>query len=384
MGQPSYIPRRPSPLHISCSPPSPSSPIGPTSPFDVLPPQPFTLSLISPLPQLSRPPPTIPPLWTWSCHRCSEHYPIGATRRCLHDGHYFCSGNTIDKKGHTKKHKACGSLFDYVGWKAWGEWRRDSSSRKRRRGPKILREEGCGCGTECDFPSQCRWKPRLSTARLAAVTSIVEEDLSPISPASPTSSNGSSPPRSPTSPSSPPLSPRENLDRVLQSVQRRKSGSHGPIKHDGSSVLSSIDLPALSFSDFKTQMDNAHNTMAGEPVSLLDIEEEDGDIEMADVDLADMGVLEHEVKRGGATSNPFFLDYDYEDVADSLESLDTIDNRKPFRDLGTIEGREIVVEVLPDLPLSPRRNAWDWSVGGFGSNVGSMDGFMDLDTWVDV
>ncbi|MCJ1393660.1 hypothetical protein MMC18_006536 [Xylographa bjoerkii] len=384
MGQPSYIPRRPSPLQISCSPPSPLSPLSPTSPFGVPPPQSFMLSLISPLPQLSQPPPPPPPAWTWTCHRCSEHYPLGATRRCLQDGHYFCSGNTVDKKGHVKKHKACGSMFDYVGWKAWGEWRRDLSSRKRRRGPKMLREESCGCGTECDFPSQCRWKPRLSTARLAVITAIAEEDLSPTSPTSPTLSEEPGSRESPTSPASPPLSPRENLDRVLQAAQRRKSASHSPIKHDGSSVSSAYDLPVLSFSDFKAQMDQARSTLTGDPVSFLDIEDDDGDIEMADTDINDMGLLGHEIVRRGPTSDPVILDYDFYDLADSVEDLNAIDDLKPFRDIGTIEGREIVVEVLPDQPVSPRRNAWDWSVGGFGSHVGSMDGFMDIDTYIDV
>ncbi|MCJ1419599.1 hypothetical protein MMC32_005954 [Xylographa parallela] len=375
MGQPSYIPRRPSPLHISCSPPSISSPPSTVSPSDIPPPNPVTLSLVSPLPQLSWPPPPLPPVWTWSCHHCSEHYPLGATRRCLQDGHYFCSGSTIDRRGYVRKHKACGSVFDYIGWKTWGDWRRDIASRKRRRGPRILRKEGCGCGTECDFPSQCRWKPRLSTARLAAVTSIAEEDLSPTSPASPTWPDDPDSPKSPTSPASPPLSPRENLERVLQSVQRRKSASHSPIKHDGSSVSSAYDLPVLSFSDFKAQMDYAHSAFAENSASSPDIEDGDGDTEMVDA--------EQERPRGGSSNEPVILDDNFDDMADSIEQLDTVDGLKPFRDLGTVDGREIVMEVLHDAPVSPRRNAWDWSVGGLGPHMGSMDGFMDFDACED-
>ncbi|MCJ1282491.1 hypothetical protein MMC26_001814 [Xylographa opegraphella] len=378
MGQPSYIPRHPSPLHISCSPSSPLSPLSPLSPFVLPAPRPVTLPLVSPLPQLSRPPPPPPPAWTWTCHHCSENYPLGATRRCLQDGHYFCSGSTIDQRGNVRKHKACGSVFDYIGWKAWGDWRRETATRKRRRGPKILREHRCGCGTECDFPSQCRWKPRLSTARLAAVTCIAEEDLSPTSPASLSFAEEADSPKSPTSPTSPPLSPRENLLRVLHSVQRRKSASHSPIKHDGSSLSPAFDMPVLSFADFKAQMDNSRSAFAGPSPSSWDTEHDDD---------RDMETAQPEKARGGPASSggAVIRHDDFDDVADSIEELDAIDGLKPFRDLSTLEGHdEIVVDVLPDAPGSPRRNAWDWSVGGLGPNMGSMDGFMDIDTCVDI
>ena len=122
-------------------------------------------------------------------------------------------------------------------------------------------------------------------------------------------------------------------------------------------------------------MDNTHSAFTGNSASSLDIND-DGDTETMD--------MEHEKPRSGPASNPVVLDYDFDDIADSIEELDAIDGLKPFRDLGTIEGREIVVEVLPGTPVSPRRNAWDWSVGGLGSNLGSMDGFMDIDTCIDV
>ncbi|MCJ1430829.1 hypothetical protein MMC27_000179 [Xylographa pallens] len=215
----------------------------------------------------------------------------------------------------------------------------------------------------------------VGRTRLAAVTSIAEEDLSPTSPASPTWPEDPDSSTSPTSPTSPPLSPRENLERVLQSVQRRKSASHSPIKHDGSSVSSTYDLPVLSFSDFKAQMDNAHSASTENSASS-NIEDDDGDTEMVDV--------EQEIASGGSINEPVILDDNFDDIADSIEELDAIDGLKPFRDLGTIDGREILVEVMHDAPISPRRNAWDWSVGGLGPHMGSMDGFMDIDACVDV
>ena len=98
------------------------------------------------------PPPNDKPMaWLWICHLCHSRYALGVTRRCLVDGHYYCSGESdkpsIRKK---KKHKACSSEFDYAAWKIWGEWRR-----------KALRTihnnrvfKGC---EQCDFPSQCRY-----------------------------------------------------------------------------------------------------------------------------------------------------------------------------------------------------------------------------------
>src|ERR1700742_2616631 len=96
------------------------------------------------------PPPAEKPMsWIWICHLCHSRYALGVTRRCLVDGHHYCSGESdkpsIRKK---KKHKACSSEFDYASWKLWGEWRR-----------KVLRKihnERAFKGCEyCDFPSQC-------------------------------------------------------------------------------------------------------------------------------------------------------------------------------------------------------------------------------------
>lgn len=113
------------------------------------------------------PPPTEKPMaWIWICHLCHSRYPLGATRRCLVDGHFYCSGETdkpsLKKK---KKNKACSSEFDYAAWKQWGEWRR-----------KVLRAirnetvfQGCDC---CDFPSQCRYPVDIHPLGAGATTSV--------------------------------------------------------------------------------------------------------------------------------------------------------------------------------------------------------------------
>ncbi|KAF1834826.1 hypothetical protein BDW02DRAFT_568650 [Decorospora gaudefroyi] len=100
--------------------------------------------------------PHSPLSWVWTCHQCHHSYHLGVTRRCLEDGHKFCSGTTTIKAwrkpsnpSRVRKHRACGSEFDYSGWKAWGRWRR---------GGKRLDSAGKkDCWNTCDYPSECRW-----------------------------------------------------------------------------------------------------------------------------------------------------------------------------------------------------------------------------------
>lgn len=91
--------------------------------------------------------------WIWSCHKCHTRYLLGATRRCLHDGHYFCGGITVDKiSGKVKKkHRACVSEFDYSGWEDFGRWKKATTG-------QIVRPGSKHCEDECDFPSSCHWK----------------------------------------------------------------------------------------------------------------------------------------------------------------------------------------------------------------------------------
>ncbi|KIW10129.1 hypothetical protein PV08_11089 [Exophiala spinifera] len=106
---------------------------------------------------IPKPPADEPMAWVWICHLCHSRYPLGVTRRCLVDGHYYCSGET-DRPSlrRKKKNKSCSSEFDYVAWKAWATWRRKvfhiASNPAR-----TLR----GC-ENCEFPSQCRYPPSPS------------------------------------------------------------------------------------------------------------------------------------------------------------------------------------------------------------------------------
>ena len=117
------------------------------------------------------PPPTMPLPWVWQCHLCRNRYALGVTRRCLYDGHYYCSGDTVQPNLKKKKVRACSSEFDYDGWEEYGDWK-----------VKILQEQGNsrvlrGCET-CVFPSQCRTPAALcppKKEKKKIVSPVVEE-----------------------------------------------------------------------------------------------------------------------------------------------------------------------------------------------------------------
>lgn len=98
-------------------------------------------------------PPDRPLPFIWTCHKCHSRWPLGATRRCLVDGHYLCSvppnQQTPKKRKKSKKPMICSTEFDYPAWKEWGEWRRRAHQLSR--DLKALE----GCIEDCDFPSQC-------------------------------------------------------------------------------------------------------------------------------------------------------------------------------------------------------------------------------------
>jgi hypothetical protein len=95
--------------------------------------------------------PARPLPWLWTCHQCGTTYPLAATRRCLQDGHFFCSGSTYSTRtGRTRRHRSCSSEFDYMGWTKMAEWRLSTQSTA-----PITHQKDCW--KNCDYPSECRW-----------------------------------------------------------------------------------------------------------------------------------------------------------------------------------------------------------------------------------
>ncbi|GAB7344422.1 hypothetical protein MBLNU457_2271t1 [Dothideomycetes sp. NU457] len=147
------------------------------------------------------PPPKDPLAWLWQCHLCHRTYRLGVTRRCLDDGHRFCSGVTVlARKGSqtkVKRHKACASEFDYQGWATWGDWRRtaqeidelETAAVKSCVSPLFGREKSPdvspttttapskkNCERNCNYPSECRWGRKIVPPLVPSVASVKTAD----------------------------------------------------------------------------------------------------------------------------------------------------------------------------------------------------------------
>ena len=131
-------------------------------------------SPLSPAKPVELPPPPQKPLaWVWQCHLCRTRYPLGATRRCLLDGHFYCSGET-DRPNLKKKDKgqSCSSEFDYIGWKSMEQWKR----KMRKSGRLVIACEPQGCES-CEFPSQCRYANHSLLGIGSGSSGLTEVDL---------------------------------------------------------------------------------------------------------------------------------------------------------------------------------------------------------------
>lgn len=128
---------------------------------------------------LTRPP--TPERWQWQCCVGHEHstWPLTVTNRCLICGHRFCAGKEETRGRSKAKAKYCSSYFDYTGWEKIGRWRRtvlkgseeisstdghasnsDNEDEDEERDP-MERPKHWNCEMNCDFPSECRWIPKL-------------------------------------------------------------------------------------------------------------------------------------------------------------------------------------------------------------------------------
>ncbi|KAF2819596.1 hypothetical protein CC86DRAFT_362525 [Ophiobolus disseminans] len=178
-------PFKPTLLSIPPSPCSPRTPLTPFLPSSKAAASPSSQASTIYYPQETSSAPSSPLSWVWQCHQCSRSYHLGVTRRCLEDGHQFCSGTTsvkawrkpANQQRRTRRHRACASEFDYQGWKTWGRWRRGGA-----------RTAVKDCWNTCDYPSECRWgkkfgihTPTPSSSTFPCSAPVVP-DAAPVSP----------------------------------------------------------------------------------------------------------------------------------------------------------------------------------------------------------
>lgn len=232
---------------------------------------------------------------------CHVTYPIGATRRCLDDGHFFCSGTTtikawrksVSPKRRVKKHRACASEFDYSGWKVWGEWRREehaaseafddftsgstfsddesdsgaSSCCSDERAPPPSGSTKKDCWNKCDYPSECRWgkqfgvqtPPKTQTPVVTSSETFSQPELPPAPASQPPTSfesilaknNITQIQSSPTTPKSAGANKADFWGALLASANRRKSASTlapSPLSlHPITEETASISVPEPAF-----------------------------------------------------------------------------------------------------------------------------------------
>ncbi|EMD95063.1 hypothetical protein COCC4DRAFT_151464 [Bipolaris maydis ATCC 48331] len=181
-------------LSIPPSPFSPRTPLTPTVPLQRSVQKDSQQSSKTGTKSTENLPPTPLP-WTWTCHQCHCSYRLNVTRRCLQDGHYYCSGTTTVKawrqSAHvrrTKKHGACNSEFDYSGWKNWSRWRRDGPRNKAALVTDLPADTEDGdittkkkdCWNTCDYPSECKWGKKFGIhTPVETGFPVVEADAKP-------------------------------------------------------------------------------------------------------------------------------------------------------------------------------------------------------------
>lgn len=281
--------------------------------------------------------------WVWTCHLCRSKYPLAATRRCLDDGHHFCAGTSIDRRnGRIKKHNACSSEFDYAGWKAYGDWRRSYNQEEK---PDFVHGSK-DCSEHCDYPSECRWTAKRAAKSSRLGNHILSEDK-----------------RSKTT-----------LAKVVKSAEQRTGQStnrlssvaeEGEQSSSAAPKGSDLILPRLDFTGlasnfvtFDSILGNSNND-SKTAVRVLDPDVDTMDVDLPEPSEPQITVKEVEVDPDNDTMD---LDPPYQ----TSEPQITIQEFEfGFEQEWQAHGQTS--------PTSPRRNAWDWSIGAIGAALALAD-----------
>ena len=279
--------------------------------------------------------------WIWSCHKCHTRYPLGATRRCLLDGHYFCGGTTVDPiSGRVKKHRACVSEFDYIGWEDFGKWKGATNGRSVRHSTKH-------CQDECDFPSCCHWKEQdaIQNAKLDYIDPTCldkKQDRSLIKGKIRVEESS-----------------RDYVEKFRRAAEKHTmqvaKASLLPIEEEDQQALPSVDamprfnglglhFPVMDFStsknsDTKSRQLFDKTQTNPEMLQKVHVSAQVDDVLEEDVDMKEWITGSYSCPRPDAVQMPF--DFRFEQGSGSLSDDDS--------------------------PISPMRSVWDWTAGGIGT-----------------
>ncbi|MCJ1454603.1 hypothetical protein MMC28_004956 [Mycoblastus sanguinarius] len=303
--------------------------------------------------------------WLWSCHKCHAHYLLGVTRRCLNDGHYFCGGTTVDRfTGKTKRHKACTSEFDYIRWKEFGNWKRNVP------GPEstsdLCRKD---CEDRCDFPSACHWEVKKAVKKDVGFEFLEPKCLGDETHVSLASTKSITAVQKRTG---------VYIDKLVKAAEKRKSQIAtllSPIEEEikvsstptvSPSLIDTplrlpqlnglgLNFPVMDFSKFKRSLDEHQTTLnvnepkadsAISPLPQISVQIDalnEDDVNMTDWLSEDATesppISPRTIPKSNDTPFDFRLEPDHSPEASSADD---------------------------ESPVSPRRNAWDWTGGSVG------------------
>ena len=371
VSKPLYAPLEPSCLRVLSDSLSPASPLTPNRIQLHYPKLPSPWSMISGAGASSIKivaPPTMP--WIWSCHKCHTRYALGTTRRCLHDGHYFCGGTSVDKRtGKTKRHRACASEFDYIGWENFNNWKREQ---KHSQNPHLKH-----CENQCDFPSACHWKTRHTPKKDANFSFLDPNCLGTEEPQPKVSTNTSSSNPERTLSTVPKLLTRfvkaaekrtSQLTTLLSTLEGESnfastpgylppSTSNSTAQKPLPPILSplSLHIPVLDFSPKPTSPQYPAPSLS----TLSEGVPAEEEAEDMDVDMTDW------IAKDDIDSPPTSPTSPTPPPKSPLRLHPKAPNHVPFNfSIATTEIPDASGD--DDSPISPRRTAWEWTAGEIG------------------
>ncbi|KAI9880037.1 MAG: hypothetical protein M1830_005956 [Pleopsidium flavum] len=231
-----------------------------------------------------------------------------------------------------KKHIACASEFDYVGWKAWAEWRQEAYAYTPRNDGKK------DCKNACAWPSECRWGKKHGVN-----IPTTQKTYEAYSPSSPSSAPKTDKPRSSLF-----------LDRLIKSAEKKSAGRKALLsaveEEEARSPTSPLkvpyELPDLQLPTLTSKSKDSENS--SEDIRMSDAKGENSSYSAGSVS-DDASALKQPTFSSDTTltENEQIIEYASADINFDFASDNALAS----------------TWFTEKSPTSPgRRNAWDWSV----------------------